>query len=384
MKEYFQVAIDQHIERAVQLLAKIDDSELPQEYFVLAGKCRAEIVKAKKELEELRDKSELQHPALQTVRLRRFRRAVDLLSKQETTGVAALSRRHEDDIFLTRLVQTIRQEIKYPFLPPTVTGLSTNYFYIHNDIQLMFVPLSEGNYLLHLPDLYHELAHPLLYDTHSPRVEVLQRAADTVLMEVTSYLDSEMKFEERRQGPEEFRVYLYLWERSWWRWVIEFFCDLFAIYTLGPAFAWSHLHLCIKNEHDPFHVPTRSSSSHPADDARMQVMLLGLEKVGFAQETTDLKKRWQQYLKVSEAKRDSNYKRCFPEHLLKRIVDLAYEGTVDTRCRIVTPNVNDPIHMAFNEAWQQFWLHPHTYIQWEKRKINELKALCGVLVEEAK
>ncbi len=382
MREYFQVAIDQTIVRAAQLLEKIDDSNIPQEYFVLASRCRDEIVKAKKELEELRDKPEMQHPDLQTVRLRRFRRATDRISKQETTGVAVLSRRHDDDVFLTRLVNHIRQEIKYPFLPPTVTGLSTNYFYIHNDIQLMFVPLSEGSYLLHLPDMYHELGHPLLYDTHSPRVERLQQAAETVLMEASNYLLEETKFEERRQGPEDFLLYLDLWQRSWWKWVVEFFCDLFAIFTLGPAFAWSHLHLCIKNEHDPFYVPTRSTSSHPADDARMRVMLIGLEKIGFGPEVEALRRRWAEYLEVAEAKADSNYKRCFPESLLKQIVDLAYKGTVETSCRIVDPQLHEPIHSAFNEAWHQFWHHPRTYIHWEKQKVNELRELCGIAVKE--
>jgi len=109
---------------------------------------------------------------------------------------------------------------------------------------------------------------------------------------------------------------------------------------------------------------------------------MGLDKVGFAAEVEALQKRWGQYLEVAEAKIDSNYKRCFPESLLKQIVELAYKGIVETSCRIVNPQVHDPIHSAFNEAWHQFWRHPHTYIQWEKQKVNELRELCGVSVKE--
>ena len=384
MKEYFQVAIDQQIERAKELLIKVDDSDVPQEFLLLSTRCRDEIIRAKEDLEELQANIELQHPDLQSVRLRRFRRAVDSISRQETTGVAALSRRHEGDIFLTRLAQAIRAEIKYPFPPPTVVGLSSSYFYIHNDINLMFVPLSEGNFLLHLPDMYHELGHPLLYDQHSPRTEALQKAADTILMEAASYLNNELDIEERRQGPHELRLYLVLWQRSWWKWINEFLCDLFAVYTLGPAFVWSHIHLCMKNEHDPFYVPTRGTSSHPADDARMRLMLMGLERLGFGREVPQLERRWAQYLEIAEAKSSGAYKRCFPEVLLRQIEILAYQGIVATKCRIVDCNTSDPIHSAFNEAWYQFWHNPYGYIEWEKHKIIQLREACGIAPESSR
>ena len=67
---------------------------------------------------------------------------------------------------------------------------------------------------------------------------------------------------------------------------------------------------------------------------------------------------------------------------LKQIVDLAYKGTVETSCRIVDPQLHEPIHSAFNEAWYQFWHHPRTYILWEKQKVNELRELCGIAVKE--
>ena len=38
----------------------------------------------------------------------------------------------------------------------------------------MSVPLAERHFLLHLPDLYHELAHPLLVARDDPVIEPLQ------------------------------------------------------------------------------------------------------------------------------------------------------------------------------------------------------------------
>jgi len=383
MKAYFQVAIDQHIERAAKLLEAIDNSDVPREYHALATTCRTEIVSSKQQLEDLRDNVEMQRSELQTIRLRRFRRAVDRISKIEVTGIAALSRPLKDDIFLTRLVDLIRQEIKYPFLPPTVTTLSTNYFHIHNDIHLMFVPLSEGNYLLHLPDLYHELAHPLLFDDHNPRIADLRQSVDLTWAHALSYINDEIAYEERRRGPTEYLLYLALWQRSWRSWIVEFYCDLFAVFTLGPAFAWAHIHLCMELDHNPFAVPTRGVSSHPADDARMRVILLGLKKVGFVDVIDDLQARWDEYLEIADVRSHSNYRRCFPDQLLNQLVELAYSGMVKSPCRIVDPNVADPIHQVLNNAWYQFWHHPYNYIQWEKQAVEQLREMCGGFVKEA-
>ena len=378
MNEYFLVVIPQHIERVEHLLTKIDNSGVPREYHVLAQNCRTELISLKEELVSLQEDPDFKNPNLQKVRLRQFRRLVDSISKLESTGILALSRQNGDDIFLTRLVDLIRKEVKYPFLPPAVSTLSSNYFSIHNKLGLMFVPLSEGNYLLHLPDLYHELAHPLLFDNHNTLVEEFRRCADMAMAHALEHLDTEKKYEERRRGPEQYQFYFYLWQHSWGSWIIEFFCDLFAIFTLGPAFAWAHIHLCMKSEHHPFEVPTRSSSSHPADAARMHVMLLGLEKVGYHHLVDDLKHRWNDYLKIADVKTNGNYKRCFPNELLEIIVNLAYEGIQETPCRIVNPSVADPVHSILNEAWQQFWCHPYLYLDWEKEQINRLQDICGV------
>ena len=61
---------------------------------------------------------------------------------------------------------------------------------------------------------------------------------------------------------------------------------------MGPAFAWANLHLVAKRGGDPFAVPTRVHLTHPADDARMKVMLYGLKAAGFDQELPDIECRW--------------------------------------------------------------------------------------------
>jgi hypothetical protein len=47
-----------------------------------------------------------------------------------------------------------------------------------------------------------------------------------------------------RRGPQSFRDEIDIWEVIWTPyWLFEFFCDLFAVFTLGPAFVWSYFHL---------------------------------------------------------------------------------------------------------------------------------------------
>ena len=88
-----------------------------------------------------------------------FRIVADLDSV-ESTGIAALSRAHNDDDRLNELLARIATEILYPLPAPSCTTLSRDYFYINQHLGFMFVPLAEGHFLLHLPDIYHELAYP--------------------------------------------------------------------------------------------------------------------------------------------------------------------------------------------------------------------------------
>jgi hypothetical protein len=195
------------------------------------------------------------------------RRILDVL---ETVAIAALHRAHDDDHRLNAVLETIRQEIKYPLVRPVVSGLSQRYFCIHPELNLLCVPLTEGQFLLHLPDLYHELGHPLLTVGNDPVVEPFHRAYLDALTEVLTYIGSEKVKESRRRGPDHPRFLLNQWESTWIRfWLTEFFCDLFAVYVVGPAFAWAHLHLFAKRGGDAYDVPMTGVSTHPADAARM-------------------------------------------------------------------------------------------------------------------
>ena len=137
-----------------------------------------------------------------------------------------------------------------------MTTLSQQYFHIRPGLNLLCVPLTEGRFLLHLPDLYHELAHPLLVEQDDPIVEPIQVCSPPQSTMPSNMLPGSWRKRTGVEDPNSRRFMLRRWEIAWVKyWMVEFFCDLFAVYTLGPAFAWAHLHLTAKRGEDPFHVP---------------------------------------------------------------------------------------------------------------------------------
>jgi len=156
MNDYLNGAANQLTKRAKLLLHKIPRN-LPREFHLLEQRSRDRIHQV---LDDLKKNIDNKTPAL---RLRALRRAVRELDHLETVGIAALNRADlHEEVWLNELIWRITQEISYPLLPPVVTSLSHSYFQIYTDLILLRMPLAEGSFLLHLPDLYHELAHPVV------------------------------------------------------------------------------------------------------------------------------------------------------------------------------------------------------------------------------
>ncbi len=377
MNDYYQGAIKQLIKRGRWLLSLIPRG-LPREFLLLEQTCRERLRVVLDELNALASERNMTKTEFQPVRLRRYRRAIEEMDLVEMICLPALARAQDPDKHLNRLVERIRAEIRYPLLPPVVSPLSQSYFHSFPNFNLLLVPLSEGNFLLHLPDLYHELAHFLFVNEYDECALVFQTRMGEVLDEVRAYFSEEEEKENLRRAPEHFIFYLHKWTTLWHlNWGIEFFCDMFATFTLGPAFVWSHLHLCATRGEDPFHVPTFGSATHPAESARMTVMLEALRHVGFADAAADIEWRWGELIAAAGASPEPEYHQCYPLRLIKTIVEKAFAGVSEIGCRVAEPRTSDIVHDTLNNAWREFWRAPDNFAEWEQSAIEVLRQRCS-------
>lgn len=379
---YLTAAIGQARERARVLKAKIPRPVRAAELVALQRLCEDRIDAVIHQLDDLLTDPVILMRDVLRERIRIFRRTLGELSQLETTAVAALSRIHDDDIFLNKLVFQIHREINYPLSPPTITCLSRGYFSIYPSLHLLEVPLAESDFLLHLPDLYHEIAHPLIATANQPKVEPFQRELGKFLFAVADYFEAERARNLRATGPTGyFAQVLDSLERYWIGWATELFCDLFATYTLGPAYAWAHFHLTAGHEGDPYAVRLTRAMSHPPDQARMEAMLLGLDRLGFQKEAAKIQQTWGALVNATGAVQSPVYRKACPQRLLEHAAVHALEGTREMGCLVVNENTSGEIHGLLNAAWDEFWSSPDEYARWERERMLVLRQGAPVALD---
>jgi hypothetical protein len=377
--DYPEVAFVEAIARAQKALARIPPGA-SEELVPLALRCYDELNRVITALTQL-SQNPTSNTKQQSQRHRKYQRAIRDLDFIESVGLTALERANQIDWQLNRLVRQIRREIAYPLiLPPAVTSISRQYFYIHTrfNFNLLCVPPGEGYSLLHLPDIYHELAHPLLTNSNLPTTRPLRQALTDIRDLVLEHFVIEMQEEDRQRGPKEIVGYLELWLQCWYQhWATELICDLFAIYTLGPAYAWAHVHLCAKRSSDAFATPIEEMMTHPADEARMQMMLFGLDRLGFRDQIEAIENRWLEVVNLVGKGKQTEYRRCYPREILGKIEDIIYKAISKTGCRIAKPDTIDFVHSTLNSAWEKFWKDSIAYQNWEREALSTLYDYCA-------
>ncbi|MFC3612977.1 hypothetical protein ACFORG_04330 [Lutimaribacter marinistellae] len=305
-----------------------------------------------------------------------YRDLVEQISLIERAGVFALVHSSENDPFLSRLVQQICDDIGYLVQVPVVSETSPSHFEIDQWFNVLYVPPLEGQFLLHLPDLYHELGHPLLLEENLalPSLRPVKTEYTLAIFDRVAALNDAIVENERMQGSEaerrRFIAYSDFWTNHWMR---EFFCDLFATFCLGPAYGWSHCHLCLKLESDPFETPRLEQSKHPSDAARMSVILYGLRSLGFVSEPKAIEAMWADQLGLWGLSADMSHKQCYPDHALKSIAEHAMSAFDRAGFKAARPNQISGVALCLNQAWEQFWQNPKGFGEWEIRAIEHLQ-----------
>ena len=151
------------------------------------------------------------------------------------------------------------------------------------------------------------------------------------------------------------------------------------MYTLGPAYAWSHLHLTIKKSEDIYKFSKILPQTHPSDDSRMRMLLIGLAKLGFNSEASSILHKWKNMPLYLNAIPIVEYQYAYPDNLMKEVAELFLTGLKEGNLSIISPKgleekSSESIIKILNEAWTLFWSNPEEFRKREEKCIEKLKS----------
>jgi hypothetical protein len=379
MKDYLESLVVEQINRALALKKLIHYPLAFSELTGLAERCTMILDSRIEILRELqRDTRDRKENDLRDI-FRDMRSLTRDVSWVEYYGIPPLYYQTPEIGFLNKIMFRIHSEIKLPLPPPSVCCIATEYYSLNLFTSVIFAPLTESEFLLHLSDLYHELGHYVLNNRESElRLRTVKSNYDLSFSKITDYYNRLLKDLRREFGPPEIPPTIERIHSLWRTWIIEFFCDLFALYTVGPAYAWAHLHLTVKHSEDIHELSLFSQQTHPSDEARMRILLYGLNHLGFIEESNDILKRWIE-VKKYWGPPEVEYQYAYPDELLNEIAKLTLVGLRASGIMVVSKTVlsnkqENGFRALLNEAWNVFWQSkPESFRSWEEKTLVKLR-----------
>lgn len=312
--------------------------------------------------------------------LRTYRSEVLELKDLERYGVFALKNADREDSQLSNLLHQICGEINYPLSTPVVSHTSQDDFEIVPDYKLLRVPLLEGRFLLRLPDLYHELCHPLMRPLASANSRV--KPLSDAFLHLRSERDKELnklatKNRRRTEGSRFFAARDALWYKCWIEtWLEEFICDAFGAYCAGPAYGWCHYSLRFRNPKPFRKAPEHSLSTHPDDHARMLLILAILRTRGFAPEASAIERAWNEIDTKSDERQQAMFDLCYPAHVLEQIADISIQAFSDAEINGLNPDNQPKVVGLLQDAWSYFWTNGEdSFEAWESAALKGFQDL---------
>lgn len=279
------------------------------------------------------------------------------------------------EIFFYQVITQIYAEHRINALPPIVSTISNHdyYYWAVPYFEIIALPSGEEHSLLNLPDMYHEIGHLLHSMFAGKSCELSATVIDKhFAREIVRVIDEGTA----AHFQKSLEVAKYLWEASW---LEEFTCDLVGTYMTGGAYAWTNLKL-LSTGHGSTKI-FEYSHSHPADEARMRIIILMLEKLGLADDKDKVEAAWKVFLKDTEVFKPNDYSLLYPLKLLQQIVDEFYEfyqnADLASYSELISKGSNS-ISQLLNNAWHNAQTYPANYFEYETNSIADLKVSYGL------
>ena len=358
---YLGWLIREQIDRTKSLKDAIPDSLQHAALAQLATACKGMLDKQVQELGQARILLDDAGDASAAMALGIVRDCARAMAEIEGYAIPTLHCQSEQAVFLNDILSAMHCETG--LLPPRPAAAPTSHehYFTHLPTWTIQVPLSEAGFLLHLPDFYHELGH-MLYDKLDLGARyrpIMDGAADAFKAVDRHYAQQANGAELGRAAPEAVA-----WMQARWKdiWIQESFCDLFALFAAGPAYAYSNLHLVSKTDMDMYRLDLLGSQDHPSGEARMRLLDAGMRILGYAEEAAHVRREWDAVARHFGPPR-TGYDLAFPSSLLEAIASpvlLAFGRAGLRGYRAGGGNGTEgagatPVAAALNDAWRAFW-----------------------------
>lgn len=287
----------------------------------------------------------------------------------------AIKNYKDPEIFFYQVISQIYSEHRISALPPIVSTISNHdyYYWAVPYFEIIALPSGEEHSLLNLPDMYHEIGHLLHSMFGGKSCEVSAAVIDKhFAKEIVRVIDDGTAI----HFQDTLELAKYLWQASW---LEEFSCDLVGTYMSGASYAWTNLKL-LSTGHGSTKI-FEYSQSHPADEARMRIIILMLEKLGLTEDKNRVEVAWKVFLKDTEVFKPSDYALLYPQKLLQCIVDEFFtfyqNADLASHPELLHKGINS-ISCLLNEAWSTAQASPSKYFSYEIDSINNLRIQYGL------
>lgn len=345
--------------------------KLQPEIEAYIGKVVVELDSLQYDLEQLLNDPDFGSNYLLKNQIQQYRRYSEILNIIEVEHITVLDQYNDRDYYLYCFLKIFCQQTGYPEKPPLVSTHSTDSFFVDLSSEIIHLPLCEDCFLLAIPDLIHELGH-LFYDRNSIEIE---QSFNTHL---NKHIDKEKNKAEDEGSSKSYQKKFNSLKKVWMQeYIIEFFCDIFATYLVGTAYAWSHLRLILESNDQIYYPGFGKDSTHPADEARMRAILITIEELQGSKSTKIIAERWEAFkTQVFNRQQETEYVYCYPDSLLvqlaKIVINLCQRNNLVPYYQHFQTDNNLPLIMQ--QAWIEFHNNPQLYPDWETKKIEKIRA----------
>ncbi|HTV40746.1 MAG TPA: hypothetical protein VMF08_09235 [Candidatus Sulfotelmatobacter sp.] len=308
---------------------------------------------------------DLANPKLEPNFFMDFKRLSELVLNVEDSSLLILKRCSQEDRFLSALLQQICREVGYKDPAPLCGALSFQYFQALMGMDIIMTPQTQASELLALPDLYHELAHFVLFrrrsDFEVPLLGLIHKFfADAIRKGKQQGLP--------KASLEIIRDNHALWTSSWH---VEFACDMVATYWCGPSYGLANLRLSATRG-DPY----QDSATHPADDARRAGIECILKLAGDSKAASEIDRAWLDLKRLSPSVQPPGYAKRYSTRLLEKLAESIYTACSKAgfkRFADQRTQASAVVCRTVSEAWDAFQRDATTFPAFESSAIAKLK-----------